>query len=59
MEYFVSPSGDDANAGTDPTTSFRTIARGLRGASPAATSKLKPGDTLTLRGGVYLLANAR
>lgn len=56
MEYFVSPSGNDANAGTNLTLPFRTIARGLRGASPAATSKLKPGDTLTLRGGVYLEA---
>jgi hypothetical protein len=52
MEYFVSLSGDDENPGTTKEKPYRTIARGLHGAS--LTSTLKLGDILTLRGGTYL-----
>lgn len=45
-EYFVSTSGDDANAGTSDAP-FRSIGKGL--------SVLAPGDTLTIRGGLYRL----
>ena len=44
--YYVSTSGNDANAGT-ATSPFRTLAKGV--------SVLRPGDTLYVRGGTYLL----
>jgi hypothetical protein len=53
MEYFVSPTGDDRNPGTE-CLPFQTIARGLQGASTAQASRLQPGDILTLRGGTYV-----
>ena len=52
-QYFVSRLGDDANDGSE-LQPFQTIQRGLKGASPAASSKLKPGDILTIRGGTYV-----
>jgi hypothetical protein len=55
MEYYVSPCGDDDNPGTEQYP-YRTITRGLHGASPSPTSKLEPGDILTLFGGTYLEA---
>lgn len=54
-EYFVSVSGKDDNPGTEELP-FRHIWRGLRGASPAPASRLKPGDILTIRGGTYIEA---
>ena len=53
MEFFVSPSGDDANPGTEQEP-YLTIARGLHGAR--LNSTLQPGDILTLRGGAYVEA---
>ncbi len=43
-ELFVATSGDDANGGT-PDRPFRTIQKGV--------DALRPGDTLTIRGGTY------
>lgn len=43
-EFFVSTTGSDSNPGTQASP-FRTINRGARA--------LSPGDTLTVRGGVY------
>ncbi|MDA8020415.1 MAG: right-handed parallel beta-helix repeat-containing protein [Thermoanaerobaculia bacterium] len=48
-EYFVSPSGDDADPGTLEAP-FRTFHRGID-----ALNDGDPGDTLTLREGVYRL----
>jgi len=48
--YYVSTSGNDANAGT-VTAPFRTLAKGV--------SVLGPGDTLYVRGGTYLLTPNR
>jgi hypothetical protein len=52
MEYFVSPDGNDLNAGTSDSVPFATIGRGLQGA--ALGGRLQPGDVLTLRGGTYV-----
>jgi hypothetical protein len=43
--YFVSTGGNDANAGTNLSASFRTIQR--------AANMAKPGDTVFVRGGTY------
>lgn len=50
MEYFVGPSGNDDHEGKE-NCPFRTIRRGLQGATPGST--LQPGDVLTLQEGVY------
>lgn len=42
--YFLSPSGNDANPGTE-TAPFRTFTHALK--------RLRPGDTLLVRGGTY------
>lgn len=42
--YYVAPTGDDANSGSD-LTPFKTIQRGMRA--------LAAGDTLNIRGGIY------
>lgn len=42
--YYVSPSGNDAAAGTSPTTAWRTLHR-------ASQVILRPGDRLLLQGG--------
>ena len=44
-EYFVKPDGDDKAAAASKAAAWKTIQRGVR--------DLKPGDTLTLRPGVY------
>ena len=44
-EYFVSPSGNDAQAGFPREQAFATIQKGV--------NALKPGDTLTIRPGEY------
>ena len=44
MDYYVSPDGSDADAGT-LTSPFRTLTR--------AAAALEPGDACILRGGVY------
>ena len=44
-EYYVSPSGDNANDGRSPSSPWRTIAK--------ANSTVKPGDVVYLRGGKY------
>lgn len=47
--YYVSPSGDDSNAGTSPTLPFRSLAR-----ASFPNLGLHPGDALLLeRGGVW------
>jgi hypothetical protein len=43
-EFYVSPAGDDANPGTEAKP-WRTV--------QGAVNRLQPGDTLSLRGGVY------
>src|SRR5690606_7666885 len=45
-EYFVSPGGDNSNAGTSASAPWKTIAK--------ANSALAPGDVVYLRGGKYL-----
>ena len=42
--YYISPSGNDAAAGTSPTTAWRTLRRG-------SEAILRPGDRLLLQGG--------
>lgn len=42
--YYVSPSGDDARAGTSPHAAWQTLAR-------VNNTKLQPGDTVLLEGG--------
>src|SRR6185437_10020334 len=42
--YYVSPTGNDHATGTSPAHAWRTLAR-------ASTARLKPGDSLLLRGG--------
>ncbi|HEX6996047.1 MAG TPA: right-handed parallel beta-helix repeat-containing protein [Gammaproteobacteria bacterium] len=44
--YYVSPNGDDSNAGTSPSSPWRSIAK--------ANSAVAPGDTVHLLGGRYL-----
>ncbi len=44
-EYFVSPQGDDAHAGSSREAAFKTIQRGV--------DALAPGDTLTIAPGEY------
>jgi hypothetical protein len=44
--YYVSPSGNDANNGTSVASAWRTIAK--------ANGVLRPGDTLFMRGGEYV-----
>lgn len=44
-EYFVSPDGNDGNAGTSASRPWKTIAK--------ANATLQPGDTVYLRGGTY------
>ena len=43
--YYVSPSGSDKNPGTDPAKPMKSVSR--------AVQKLKSGDTLMLKGGIY------
>lgn len=43
--YYVSPTGNDGNSGTSPSTPWRSLNKGM--------SVLKAGDTLLMRGGVY------
>lgn len=45
MKYFVSPTGNDSNAGTSAAP-FATVGRGV--------AQLQPGDRLLLRGGTYV-----
>jgi hypothetical protein len=45
-EYFVSQNGSDSNSGTIDRP-FKTLAH--------ASDRAKPGDTVTIRGGVYML----
>ena len=42
--YYVSPSGNDAAAGTSPTTAWRSVTR-------VNTAKLAPGDSVLFEGG--------
>lgn len=49
MDFYVAPTGDDANPGTEAKP-FATMARGQMAASP--------GDTVYLRGGTYAFASA-
>ena len=44
-EWFISPSGNDANAGTREETPFQSLSK--------ADSVLAPGDTITILDGVY------
>ena len=44
-EYFVSPAGDDGNAGTTAEKPFKTLKRAQEG--------FKAGDTMTILPGVY------
>lgn len=44
-EWFISPSGNDANAGISQQASFQSLAK--------ADSKLAPGDTITVLDGTY------
>ena len=44
--YYVSPSGDDGNAGTSVSAAFKTIQAG-------ADAALSPGDTVTVMAGTY------
>jgi len=44
-QFFVSPAGSDGNPGTSPERAWRTVAHG--------SSQLRPGDTLTVRAGLY------
>jgi hypothetical protein len=46
-DYFVAPTGNDAASGTTQSKPFRTVRRGVEAAT-------QPGDTVWLRGGVYL-----
>ena len=45
-DYYVSPSGNDANNGTSVSSAWRTIAK--------ANGLLRAGDTLYMRGGEYV-----
>ena len=45
-EYYVAPGGNDGNAGTSPSSAWRTIAK--------ANAAVAPGDTVYLRGGRYV-----
>jgi len=45
-EYYVAPNGNDGNAGTSPSSPWRTIGK--------ANAQLKPGDVVYLRGGKYV-----
>ena len=45
-DYYVSPSGNDANNGTSVSSAWRTIAK--------ANGVLRAGDTLHMRGGEYV-----
>jgi hypothetical protein len=45
IDYFVAPTGNDANDGLAPNRALRTIQAGV--------NRLQAGDTLRLRGGVY------
>src|SRR5690606_22350345 len=45
-EYYVAPGGNDGNAGTSPSSAWRTIAK--------ANAAVAPGDTIYLRGGRYV-----
>ena len=45
-DYYVSPSGNDANNGTSVSSAWRTIAK--------ANAVLRAGDTLYMRGGEYV-----
>ena len=45
-DYYVSPSGNDANNGTSVSSAWRTIAK--------ANGVLRAGDTLYMRGGEYV-----
>ena len=49
--YFVSPTGNDALAGTSPATAWKTIAK-------ANTVDLNAGDELLLQGGTTFTAPA-
>src|SRR5690349_12804162 len=53
-EYFVHPSGKDSNKGLSCENAFLTIKRGLRGEEDKPSSKLQPGDVLTICEGTYL-----
>lgn len=46
-DYFVAPNGNDLASGTSQSRPFRTVRRAVEAAS-------QPGDTVWLRGGVYL-----
>jgi hypothetical protein len=48
-EYYVSPSGDDANPGT-AALPFRTIQKAVG----LSSTVFRPGDTVVVRGGIYL-----
>ena len=48
--YYVSPDGNDANSGTDPTAPWQTIAK-----VNAAT--FGPGDTVSFKGGASFAGN--
>jgi hypothetical protein len=48
--YFISPNGSDSSSGTSSSAPLGTFAN--------AISKLRPGDTLILRDGMYSLANS-
>ena len=47
-EYYVSPTGNDANDGMSLTAPFATVSKGI--------SKLQAGDTLYLRGGDHYVS---
>ncbi len=49
VEYFVSPTGNDANTGRTLATAWRTIQRSLRTTTNAVTA----GDVITVKAGTY------
>jgi hypothetical protein len=46
-DYFVSPTGNDGSGGTSESKAFKTLRRAVEAAT-------QPGDTVWIRGGVYL-----
>lgn len=53
---FVSPTGADTNAGTSPTTPFKTIGQALKVAKPGMVINLMPGDFSLRHGDEIVIA---